>query len=146
MVWTKKDYPESLKNLEENTRLKAIDILNAMIEEGYDEDTAIPIATSQAKDWINDASNKEIEKLMKKNITKHKDNNDASSSRLQNANVEVFYSNKKEQWAVKSIGANRVSSYHETKKEAIKKAEHIAANRDTNILKHNKNEKRNTNE
>lgn len=51
MPWSMKDYPQSLKNLEEPVRKKAIEIANAMVDEGYEEGRAIPIATSQAKEW-----------------------------------------------------------------------------------------------
>ncbi len=51
MPWSMKDYPQSLKNLEEPVKKKAIEIANAMIDEGYEEGRAIPIATSQAKEW-----------------------------------------------------------------------------------------------
>ncbi|GHC40433.1 DUF2188 domain-containing protein [Pediococcus acidilactici] len=51
MPWTKKDYPSSMKNLKERVRNKAIEIANALLQEGYDEDRAIPIAISQAEKW-----------------------------------------------------------------------------------------------
>lgn len=51
MPWSMKDYPQSLKNLEKPVRKKAIEIANAMLDEGYEEGRAIPIATSQAKEW-----------------------------------------------------------------------------------------------
>lgn len=51
MPWSMKDYPQSLKNLEEPVKKKAIEIANAMVDEGYEEGRAIPIATSQAKEW-----------------------------------------------------------------------------------------------
>lgn len=51
MPWTKKDYPESMKNLSETVRNKAIEIANALLDEGYDEDRAIPIGISQAEKW-----------------------------------------------------------------------------------------------
>ncbi|MFP4697498.1 MAG: DUF2188 domain-containing protein [Eubacteriales bacterium] len=51
MPWTQKDYPDSMKNLEEPVRNKAIEISNSLIENGYDDDRAIPIAISQAKEW-----------------------------------------------------------------------------------------------
>lgn len=51
MPWTKKDYPESMKNLSEIVRNKAIEIANALLDEGYDEDRAIPIGISQAEKW-----------------------------------------------------------------------------------------------
>ena len=59
MPWDMKDYPQSMKNLPELVRKKAIDIANALIEDGYSDDRAIPIATSQAKKWYEDASKEE---------------------------------------------------------------------------------------
>ena len=51
MPWTKQDYPTSMKNLETRVRHKAIDIANALLDEGYSEDRAIPIAIAQARRW-----------------------------------------------------------------------------------------------
>ncbi|ATX83515.1 DUF2188 domain-containing protein [Bacillus velezensis] len=65
MPWSMKDYPQSLKNLEEPVKKKAIEIANAMVDEGYEEGRAIPIATSQAKEWKTNASKEEIDQLMK---------------------------------------------------------------------------------
>lgn len=67
MPWDKNDYPSSLKNFDEATRNKAIEIANAMIEEGYDEDRAIPIATDQAKEWADGASKDEKDEM--KNVS-----------------------------------------------------------------------------
>lgn len=41
-----------MKNLKERVRNKAIEI--ALLQEGYDEDRAIPIAISQAEKWDQD--------------------------------------------------------------------------------------------
>lgn len=60
MPFDRRNYPNSMKNLDKEVRDKAIDITNAMLKEGYDEDNAIPIAISQAKEWANDASNEEL--------------------------------------------------------------------------------------
>lgn len=49
MPWSMEDYPASLKHLDKPVKKKAIEIANAMVDEGYDESRAIPIATSQAK-------------------------------------------------------------------------------------------------
>lgn len=65
MPWSMNDYPQSLKNLEEPVKKKAIEIANAMIDEGYEEGRAIPIATSQAKEWKENASKEDIDQLMK---------------------------------------------------------------------------------
>ncbi|WP_088009136.1 DUF2188 domain-containing protein [Indiicoccus explosivorum] len=52
MPWSKNDYPDSFKNLNEDVRNKAIEIGNALLRDGYDEDRAIPIALDNAKDYI----------------------------------------------------------------------------------------------
>ncbi|OWA37003.1 hypothetical protein B9G55_02690 [Saccharibacillus sp. O16] len=51
MPWNKKDYPQSMKNLDERVRDKAIEIANALLDEGYEEGRAIAIATSKAEEW-----------------------------------------------------------------------------------------------
>jgi hypothetical protein len=57
MAWTKKDYPDSLKNLDARVRNKAIEIANALVEEqDMEESKAIPIATSKAKEWAENHS------------------------------------------------------------------------------------------
>jgi uncharacterized protein YdaT len=48
MPWSKNDYPASLKNLPTDVRNKAIEIANALLDEGYDEGRAIAIATDRA--------------------------------------------------------------------------------------------------
>ncbi|MBD1910787.1 DUF2188 domain-containing protein [Leptolyngbya sp. PL-A3] len=51
MPWNSKDYPASMKNLTSEVRGKAIDIANALLDEGYEEGRAIAIATAQAEKW-----------------------------------------------------------------------------------------------
>ncbi|MBW4436787.1 MAG: DUF2188 domain-containing protein [Pleurocapsa minor GSE-CHR-MK-17-07R] len=51
MPWTPRNYPDAMKNLADRIRLKAIEIANALLEEGYPEGSAIPIAISQSKKW-----------------------------------------------------------------------------------------------
>ncbi|SFJ04591.1 hypothetical protein SAMN02799624_03160 [Paenibacillus sp. UNC496MF] len=51
MPWTHDEYPDSLKNFLAPVRNKAIDIANALLEDGYEEGRAISIATAQAKEW-----------------------------------------------------------------------------------------------
>lgn len=51
MPWTMNDYPASFKSLDNVIRKKALEIANKMIQEGYEENRAIPIAISQAKEW-----------------------------------------------------------------------------------------------
>ncbi len=52
MPWDKKNYPDSMKNLDPKVRNKAIEIGNAMLEkESMDEGRVIPIAISKAREW-----------------------------------------------------------------------------------------------
>ncbi|SDD31164.1 hypothetical protein SAMN02799630_02741 [Paenibacillus sp. UNCCL117] len=40
-----------MKNLDTRVRNKAVEIANALLEDGYEEGRAIAIATAQAKEW-----------------------------------------------------------------------------------------------
>lgn len=54
MPWNKRDYPPSLKNLDPRVRDKAIEIANALLDDGSEEGRAIAIATAKAKEWNQD--------------------------------------------------------------------------------------------
>lgn len=51
MPWDQYHFPRSMVNLPPIVRAKAIEIANALLEEGYDEGRAIRIAIAQAKRW-----------------------------------------------------------------------------------------------
>ena len=51
MPWSKGDYPPSMKNLDPRVREKAVEIANALLEEGSEEGRAIAIATAKAEEW-----------------------------------------------------------------------------------------------
>jgi uncharacterized protein YdaT len=51
MPWTFDRYPPSMQHLGEDARAKAIEIANALLEEGMDEGKAIRIAIAKAKAW-----------------------------------------------------------------------------------------------
>ena len=140
MPWDTNDYPPSMKNLDAIVRRKAIDIANAMVKEGYEEDRAIPIAISQAKEWAEDAGPKEKKILKEKDITKHKNDPKDTSSRLQHKDVEVKYDHEEEKWLVITEGAKRADSKHSTKKEAEKRAKEIADNKGVKVKSHKKSE------
>ena len=70
MPWNMKDYPASMKNLDPLVRKKAIDIANALLNDGYTDDRAIPIATSQAEKWLENASEEEKNFVRKKILKK----------------------------------------------------------------------------
>ena len=51
MPWTEQRYPVSMRKLPESIRAKAIEIANALLEEGMEEGRAIRIAIAKAKEW-----------------------------------------------------------------------------------------------
>jgi uncharacterized protein YdaT len=51
MPWTPERYPPSMRNLAPAVRAKAIEIANALLEEGLDEGLSIRIAITEAKVW-----------------------------------------------------------------------------------------------
>ena len=51
MPWDDERYPTSMRGLDVRVRRKAIEIANALLEEGYDEGKAIRIAIAKAKEW-----------------------------------------------------------------------------------------------
>lgn len=51
MPWDEAYYPRSMRNLPIEVRLKAIEIANALLAEGYDEGKAIRIAIARSKEW-----------------------------------------------------------------------------------------------
>ncbi|HEY4554304.1 MAG TPA: DUF2188 domain-containing protein [Bacillaceae bacterium] len=57
MPWSKNDYPDSMKNLPEDVRNKAIEIANAVLEDDKDEGRAISIGIAQARKYIEGESN-----------------------------------------------------------------------------------------
>ena len=51
MPWTREHFPAAMRNLEPETRDKAIEIANALLRDGRDEGFAIRVAIARAKDW-----------------------------------------------------------------------------------------------
>lgn len=51
MPWTAERYPVSMRHLPPWVRDKAVQIANALLEEGMDEGMAIRIAIAKAKEW-----------------------------------------------------------------------------------------------
>lgn len=138
MAYTMNDYPDSLKNLERLERRKAIDIINAMLEDGYDENRAIPIGTEQAQDWYKSASEDDLKKLENKDLQKHDDDDDSRGPELIDNDVEVYY--EEDEWKVKTVGAKQASATYDKKQDAEKRAKEIADNRGTDVKVHNKND------
>ncbi|WP_414056143.1 DUF2188 domain-containing protein [Macrococcus equi] len=137
MMWTMDDYPNSWKNFDELERKKAIDIGNAMLQQGYQESDLIPIATKQAQDWYKDATDEELETLKHKKITLHK-KDDSVNPGLMDNDIEVYFEDK--EWKVKTKGAKRATATFKTKKDALARAKEIATNKNAQVIAHNKDE------
>ena len=105
--YTKEDFPASMKNMEPSVRNKAVEILNALLEENMEEEIAIPTSISRARDWARNNSNQ-------KNPAPHQ---------------YVIPHNGK--WAVKAEGATRVTKEFETKKDAVEEGKQISKNNHT---------------
>ena len=65
MPWSKNDYPDSFKNLDNAVRSKAIEIANALLRDGYEEDRAIPIALDRAKRSVTEDEDRPIYEIRK---------------------------------------------------------------------------------
>lgn len=133
MAWDMLDYPASLKNLEPLVKKKTIEIANALLADGYPEDRAIPIATSQAEKWYAAADEKEKAEFKQapdpqKNDFHKKDDN---APKLLTADVLVKYRN--DVWEVLSVGAKRASDTYSNKEEAIKRGKEIATNKQSTL-------------
>lgn len=137
MPWDTEDYPSSFKNLDTAVRKKAIDIANAMLDEGYDEGRAIPIATKQAKEWYDNADENEINRVKQMSdddLKSRDDDDDKGSGRpelMDNAEYVVAHDDG---WAVKAKDAKQPSDVFDNKQDAIQRAEEIAENKGTQVV------------
>lgn len=109
MPYNKNDYPNSMKNLKEDIRNKAIDILNELIDEGYEEGRAIPLSISRAKEWYENRGEK-----LSDDITHHlKPDGD--------------------HWVLKNLETNESKPF-DTKKEAMEKVKEISKEKSAKTL------------
>ncbi len=137
MPWNMKDYPVAMKNFEPLLRKKMIDIANAMLANGYDDNQAIPIAISQAKDWYENAPQSEIDTFKAEpSPTKHDSHDQTSNPDLLDEDVEVFFND--DEWHVKTIKAKRSSQTFSTKKAAVERATEIATNKGSQVITYTK--------
>ncbi|MBW7474921.1 DUF2188 domain-containing protein [Paenibacillus oenotherae] len=123
MPWDDKDYPDSLKNFEPRVRNKAIEIANALLEEGYDEGRAIAIATAQAKEW-NDA---------------HPDHSIDNKGIVSSPSHSIRHVVPHEgSWAIKLEGSKNTDAIFNTKEEAVAKAKEMASDDNGVAIVHRK--------
>jgi uncharacterized protein YdaT len=113
MPWTNSDFPASMKNLPREVREKAIEIANALLEEG-DMNEGIVIATgiSRAKDW---AANRGLDIESTSEDSKTTDVKQHGEDRY-----VIPYEGSR--WAVKNEGSERVERIFDNKLAAVKYA------------------------
>lgn len=133
MPWNLTDYPASMKNLDPLIRKKAIAIANALLADGYPDDRAIPIATSQAEKWYKDASADEKKDFQRAKTPQKNDSHttNKNAKKLMNADVEVTYDDDK--WLVRSEKADQASDSFETKEQAVERAKEISKNKHSSV-------------
>lgn len=133
MPWNMQDYPDSMKNMDPLVRKKAIDIANALEDEGYAEDRLIPIAHSQAQEWYEDASEEEKEEFEnEENPKKEEDHESSSNTDLVDNDVEVFYED--DEWKVQTKGSERADETFDKKTDAVERAEEMALNKESQVI------------
>jgi len=111
MPWTKSDYPDSMKNLPEQVRNKAIEIANALLDEkNMDEGILIATAISRAKDWaaIRGKKTEDTEKSNVSDVKKHGQDR-----------YVIPYDGE---WAIKVEGRSRIHKVFHSKREAVEQA------------------------
>lgn len=141
MPWDTNDYPAAMKNLDQVVRKKAIDIGNALLDSGYSDDRAIPIAISQAKEWRDDASEEEINSYKhSENPKKDDEHDDSSNADLLDNDVQVYYED--DEWKVETKEAKRPDSTYDHKSDAVDRAKEIAENKDSDVVRYTKEGKK----
>lgn len=137
MPWDMNDYPDSMKNMDKVVRKKAIDIANALLDNDYSEDRAIPIAQQQAKEWAENASEEEKKEFENESNPKKSDKHEKTSNPdLLDNDVEVFF--EEDEWKVQTIEADRPDSTFEKKSDAVERAKEIAENKESNVIRYTK--------
>lgn len=131
MPWTLNDYPGSLKNLPHSAKKKAIDIANTLVDEGYSEGRAIPIATKQAEEWYTHASEEERKKYEERGEPKK--NKTEYPSRPELLDTDELVVHQDDQWAVQPKTAKKADKLFSTKEEAIEHGKSIAKNKETQL-------------
>lgn len=144
MAWNMQDYPDSLKNFDVLQRKKIIDIANALLDSGYSEDRAIPIATSEGKDWYENATEKELKEFDEEPNPSKNDSHDTDSANpdLLDEDVVVSYDDERKEWTVKSVKAERAAGTYKYKAEAVERAKEIADNKESNVVTYTKDGKK----
>ena len=117
MPWTKRDYPDSMKNLPKGVRDKAIEIGNALLEDKrMGEGIAIATAISRAKDWAANRGKK----------TENRSRVSRTTDVKSHGNDRYVIPYDEHKWAVRNEGSKRVEKVFDHKKDAVQQARKAA--------------------
>jgi uncharacterized protein YdaT len=115
MPWTKSNYPNSMKNLPDEVREKAIEIANVLLEEkDMEEGIAIATAISRAKDW---AANRGM---------KVEDPENSKISDVKEHGKDRYVIPHEDEWAIKVEDEHKVEKTFRRKKDAVQQAQREA--------------------
>lgn len=124
MPYTKQDFPASMKNLLPEIREKAIDILNALIDEKeMNIEIAIPTAISRAKDWAANRGTK-----IPKSPTDAKKHGE-----------DIYVTPHDQGWAIRKEKSERASAIFKKKTEAVSEARILAGRNHGSLVIQRKN-------
>lgn len=145
MPWNKQDYPVSMKNLEPRVRHKAIEIANALLDDGYEEGRSIAIATAKAEEW--DENHPAPGSSKQDSTSSHENSNRKTSSSTEHRHSEPVSSSKSHDnihvvptdsgWAIKEEGKSTYLSTFDTKAEAVEKAKALSSKQNIRAIIHN---------
>lgn len=147
MPWNKQDYPVSMKNLEPRIRHKAIEIANALLDDGYEEGRSIAIATAKAEEWDENHPVSEGSKQDSKSSSSDKPSNHETSSSGRRHSEPVASSKSHDNihvvpidsgWAIKEEGQIKALSTFHTKTEAVDAAKEMSNQQNIRAIIHNK--------
>ncbi|MEK4662695.1 DUF2188 domain-containing protein [Priestia sp. FSL H7-0729] len=145
MPWNKQDYPVSMKNLKPRVRHKAIEIANALLDEGYEEGRSIAIATAKAEEWDENHPTPESSKSDSTSSSEHAEPKKSSSTGRRHSepvssskshdNIHVVPTDSG--WAIKEEGKSTYLSTFDTKAEAVDKAKAHSSKQNIRAIIHN---------
>ncbi|NUU75891.1 DUF2188 domain-containing protein [Paenibacillus xylanilyticus] len=138
MPWNKHDYPVSMKNLEPRVRHKAIEIANALLDDGYEEGRSIAIATAKAEEWDENhptSDSSHSDKSSDQRSSSGRNHSEPVSSSKSHDNIHVVPTDSG--WAIKEEGKSGHVSTFDTKAEAVDAAKEISSKRNIRAIIHN---------
>lgn len=107
-----------------------------MVEEGYQENQAIPIATEQAKEWYDNATEAEKQEIKQKTDQALRATDHERSSRPELLDHGVHVLPDGDEWIVKTAHAEQAANRYQVKEEAIERGKEIAKNKGEQLAIH----------